>query len=230
VTKAFAYLRVSGKGQVSGDGFPCQREAIKRYAQANAVKLVREFCDEGISGGSDLVDRPALSEMRDALLSNGVRLFLIERVDRFGARPHDSGVHSRRVPEARVRNRVGYQNLTSCRDDPTRILMRQLLGVFFQYEKTLIVNKLRGARNRIRTAAGRCGDRKPYGYLDGEKAVIERMVSLRGAGMSYERIADELNRAGVPTRKAGKRWFGSTVNGILAQTAPSARTSIRKRA
>jgi DNA invertase Pin-like site-specific DNA recombinase len=30
--KAFAYLRVSGKGQVAGDGFPRQLSAIQVYA------------------------------------------------------------------------------------------------------------------------------------------------------------------------------------------------------
>ncbi len=32
MTKAFAHLRVSGKGQVQGDGFPRQLAAIKQYA------------------------------------------------------------------------------------------------------------------------------------------------------------------------------------------------------
>lgn len=223
--KAFAYLRVSGKGQVSGDGFPRQREATKRYAQANGVKLVREFREEGISGGSDLADRPALSEMRDALLSNGVRLVLIERLDRLA---RDLMIQESILADFRKHGFeiVSVSEPDLLQDDPTRILMRQLLGAFFQYEKTLIVNKLRGARNRIRTKKGRCEGRKPYGYLEGEKAVIERMERLRGSGISFERIADELNRDGVPTRKPGKRWFGSTVNGILKLRA----TAIRGRA
>jgi hypothetical protein len=32
--------------------------------------------------------------------------------------------------------------------------MRQMLGAFFQYEKTLLVAKLRGARQRIRVKDG----------------------------------------------------------------------------
>ncbi len=34
--KAVSYLRVSGKGQVDGDGFPRQRETIARYAERRA--------------------------------------------------------------------------------------------------------------------------------------------------------------------------------------------------
>jgi DNA invertase Pin-like site-specific DNA recombinase len=46
-TKAFAYLRVSGKGQIDGDGFPRQRAAIARYAKGHRIQLVDEFCEKG---------------------------------------------------------------------------------------------------------------------------------------------------------------------------------------
>jgi len=36
-TKAFAYLRVSGKGQVDGDGFSRQSTAITQYAHSQRV-------------------------------------------------------------------------------------------------------------------------------------------------------------------------------------------------
>jgi DNA invertase Pin-like site-specific DNA recombinase len=228
VTKAFAYLRVSGKGQVGGDGFPRQLETIRRYAQANEIRIAREFREKGVSGGTDLGDRPALSEMREALLSNGVRLVLIERLDRLA---RDLMVQESILADFRKHGFevVSVSEPDLLQDDPTRVLMRQLLGAFFQYEKTLIVNKLRGARNRIRVKEGRCEGRKPYGHLEGERAVIDRMTSLRRDGMSYERIAAELNNAAIPTRKAGKQWFGSTVNGILAARAKSPENRYAKR-
>jgi DNA invertase Pin-like site-specific DNA recombinase len=33
-----------------------------------------------------------------------------------------------------------------CRDDPSRILVRRIMGAFHEYEKQMIVIKLRGAR------------------------------------------------------------------------------------
>lgn len=60
-TKAFAYLRVSGRGRVDGDGFTRQLTAIKKYAAANKIKIVRVFREEGVSGTWE--DRPAFSEM-----------------------------------------------------------------------------------------------------------------------------------------------------------------------
>src|SRR5260370_292909 len=80
--KAFAYLRVSGKGQLDGDGFTRQRAAIESYAKAHGIKIVRFFEELGVSGTKDMDARPALQETLVALLSNGVKTVLIEKLDR----------------------------------------------------------------------------------------------------------------------------------------------------
>src|SRR5215469_1471148 len=66
-----------------------------------------------------------------------------------------------------------------CSTDPTRILMRQILGAVAAYDKAMVVLKLRGARERKRAATGRCEGAKPYGELPGEREVLQRMQSLR---------------------------------------------------
>jgi DNA invertase Pin-like site-specific DNA recombinase len=66
---------------------------------------------------------------------------------------------------------VSVAELDLMASDPTRILMRQLMGAVAQYGKSQIVLKLRGARMRMRAKEGRCEGRKPYGFLDGEGAV-----------------------------------------------------------
>jgi len=66
-------------------------------------------------------------------------------------------------------------------NDPTRILVRQMMGAVGQYEKSQIVLKLRGARIRKRAKEGRCEGRKPYGYYEGEGAALERLKALRAA-------------------------------------------------
>ena len=57
MVKAFAYLRVSGRGQIEGDGFTRQLEAITRYAKVNDIKIVEVFKDGGISGTKDVTER-----------------------------------------------------------------------------------------------------------------------------------------------------------------------------
>src|SRR3954454_2493488 len=80
--KAFAYLRVSGKGQIEGDGFTRQLAKIKAYAASHDIKIVRVFREEGVGGATELENRPALMEMLEALASNGTNLVLIEKLDR----------------------------------------------------------------------------------------------------------------------------------------------------
>jgi DNA invertase Pin-like site-specific DNA recombinase len=99
--------------------------------------------------------------------------------------------------------------------DPTRILMRQLMGAVAQYDKSQIVLKLRGARHRKKLAEGRCEGRKPYGAREGEEAVVARMRCLRADGLSYQQIAAKLNTEGVRARTTGKRWRAYVVNNIL---------------
>src|SRR5690349_10559244 len=81
-TRCFSYLRVSGKGQIEGDGFTRQRTAIEQYANAHGLKVVRWFEEQGVSGAKDLGNRPALQELMVALHSNGTRIVIIEKLDR----------------------------------------------------------------------------------------------------------------------------------------------------
>lgn len=217
---AFAYLRVSGKGQVEGDGFARQQEAIKKYAANHDIKIVRTFRDEGVSGTKDLADRPALSALLTALYSNGTRLVLVEKLDRLA---RDLMVQETIIGDLRKHgfDLVSVAEPDLLHDDPTRKLMRQIFGAISEYEKTMIVLKLRGARARAKAKGGRCEGAKPYGYRHGESVVLERMKALRASGMGFDRIAAALNEEGIRPRR-GERWWGLTVNKILKAQSTSA--------
>ena len=95
-----------------------------------------------------------------------------------------------------------------CRDDPTRKLMRQIFGAISEYEKTMIVIKLRGARQRKKARTGRGEGRKPYGHYPGEKRVVERMRALRKEGLGFDRLACTPQRRRVPhTQGDGLAWI-----------------------
>ena len=217
MTNAFAYLRVSGKGQVDGDGFTRQLVAVNRYASEHDIKIVHVFRDEGISGTKDLENRPALVEMMAALQGNGTKLVLIEKLDRLA---RDLLVQESIIGDL---GKKGFELISVMepdllQDDPSRKLMRQIFGAIAEYEKTMIVLKLRGARTRQRSKKGRCEGAKPYGHRDGEPLIRQRMQELRASGMGFDRIAAQLNAEGLPTR-SGKQWHGYVVNGILSRDA-----------
>jgi site-specific DNA recombinase len=213
MTKAFAYLRVSGKGQVEGDGFTRQLEAIKKYAAHADIKIVKVYREEGVSGTTDWESRPAFSEMMAAMLANGTRTVLVERLDRCA---RDLMVQESIIADFKRKGLsiISVNEPDLCSDDPSRVLMRQMLGAFFQYEKTLLVAKLKGARIRAKAANGVCEGRKPYGTRPGEVQVIERIRSLRDTGMAIDTIAETLNAEGIKPR-SGSQWYGSSVRNVL---------------
>jgi DNA invertase Pin-like site-specific DNA recombinase len=204
--KAFAYLRVSGKGQVDGDGFTRQLKAIKDYAAAHGIKIVRTFRDEGISGAKNLEDRPAFVEMMTELLSDGVKLVLLEKLDRLA---RDLMIQETIIGDLRKRgfDLISVMEPDLLKDDPTRILMRQVFGAIAQYEKSMIVLKLRGARARMRMKAGRCEGAKPFGYYEGEEGVIEHeRVTCRRHGLRPNRGRAQCGRY-CTTQGRKMAWF-----------------------
>jgi DNA invertase Pin-like site-specific DNA recombinase len=214
MTKAHAYLRVSGKGQVEGDGFTRQLKAIKEYAAAHDMKIVDVYREKGVSGTKDSADRPAWSELMTALHSNGVKVVIVEKLDRLA---RDLMVQETIVADLR---KHGFELVSVAEpdlmaNDPTRILVRQMMGAVAQYEKSQIVLKLRGARVRKRAKTGRCEGRKPYGFYEGEAAALDRAKTLRAEGLGFDRIAVRLNEEHVPTR-TGRPWHGVVINRILS--------------
>lgn len=210
---AFAYLRVSGRGQLSGDGFPRQNQAIRQYAKTSGIHIVHTFEERGVSGATDLDHRPALSALIEALHADGVKTVIVERVDRLA---RDLLVQESIIADLK---RNGFEVISVaepdlCSDDPSRVLMRQVLGAFAQYEKAMIVGKLRGARQRKRAKQGRCEGRQPYGVHRGEAETLQRMQQLRRQGESYEAIARALDKAGIKPRYAAA-WSPVVVNRIL---------------
>ena len=210
---AFAYLRVSGKGQVDGDGFPRQREAIRQYAAAHGIRIVCEYQEQGVSGSKGLEERPAFVEMTKALLANGTRMVIVENLSRLA---RDLMVQESIIGILRKGGfeLVSVQEPDLCSDDPSRVMVRQLFGSVAQYEKSNLVLKLRGARVRARARDGRCEGRKPYGERQGEAATIARATAMRKAGMTWDMIAQQLDADGLKTRYGGK-WIGATISKIV---------------
>ena len=211
--KAHAYLRVSGKGQVEGDGFTRHFKAIKGIRGGASDQDRQRVREEGVSGTKDLENRPALMDLMTALHSNGVKLVLVEKLDRLA---RDLMIQETIIGDLRKNgfDLISVAEPDLLQDDPSRKLMRQIFGAIAEYEKTMIVLKLRGARLRVKAKDGRCEGRKPYGFFEGEAEVLKRIKVLRAEGLGFDRVAAKLNEESIPTR-SGKPWHGVVINRIL---------------
>jgi len=97
-------------------------------------------------------------------------------------------------------------------DDPTRTLLRQMMGATAQYEKAMLVLKLRGARNRMKAAGGQGEGTRPFGSNAGEAETLARMLALAAdhtnnrtkvaAQLDAEGRAPPLAERGTHTRSA----------------------------
>jgi len=220
--EAVSYLRVSSKGQVHGDGFPRQRSAVAKYAKSNRLAIVAEFRDEGVSGTLPVQEREGFAALVERIASNGVRVVIVEKADRLARDLIESelGLRILRDLGVRVIEAEGGTDLTDGNDNPTAVLIRQVLGAVSEFEKSALVSKLRAARTRKRRETGRCEGVKPYGELAGEAEALAHAKRLRrkspktGRRRSYAQIAVKLEAEEHPTR-SGKPWTAEIVRGLL---------------
>jgi len=226
-TKAFAYLRVSGQGQLGGTGLDRQAQAIQKYAAANGVEIAETFREEGVSGTNDLDGRPALGRLIARLEANGVRLVVVENASRLARDLMVAELILDRFRKTGVKivEAEGGNDLTVGDDNPTAKLIRQVLGAVAEFDKAVLVAKLRWSRQAMRDAKGRCEGRKPFGTKPGEGEIMDRIVALyrkppKGDRLTFVEIAARLNAENVPTR-TGAKWSASTVRGIVNRSRKS---------
>lgn len=223
---AVAYMRCSGLGQNDGDTWARQESAVRKYAKAHGLAVADAdwFKDVGVSGTKDMGDRPGLAALLDRVESNGVRVVLVENATRLARDLMVSEVILAQLRDAGCRViscDSGTDLIDESDDDPTRRLIRQVLGAVAEFDRRVTVLKLRAARERIRRRAGRCEGRKPFGSRPGETAVIDRIRDLyrkpHGRDRrSLQKIVDILNNEGIPTR-TGKRWAKGTLHQIITR-------------
>lgn len=220
-TKAFGYVRVSGKAQVDGDGFERQGEEIARYCQDNGIALVKVYEECGVSGTKGEEDRPAFLEMVQAILANGVRTIVVEGLDRLAreVRIQESLILYLAAKEITLLSARTGENVTEAyMGDPMRRALVQIQAVFAELEKSLLVKKLRAARDRKRAREGKCEGRKNYSESD--PGLLERITSLRAEARTWADVAAELTRQGIKTR-TGRPWTAANVQ-VLASKAKRA--------
>lgn len=226
--KAVSYLRCSGLGQVGGDTWDRQLAAIQKCARANRLELVDEFRDAGVSGTKDLENRPGLAALLDRVESNGVRVVLVENATRLARDLMVSEVILQQLADAgcTVIAADSGTDLTADTDDPTRRLIRQVLGAVAEFDRRVTVLKLRAARERIRRRGQRCEGRKPFGSRPTEQAAIDRIRDLHRKPVgrprrSLREMCDVLNSEGIQTR-TGKPWTRQVLHKILQRGLPAA--------
>ena len=217
--QVFAYIRVSGRGQLDDGGPDRQREAIKRFCAQHDLTLAGETV-EAVSGTKDSIHRPELRRLLQRCQTSQIHSIVIERLDRLSRELLIQEVLLKELREAKVAlYAADGQTLMDCAtadQDPGRVAMRQMMGVFAQYEKNIGWMRMWEGRMREYKAKGYCGH-MPFGLKnDREKATLEYLLALIASEptLSYRQVAERMNAKGLKPRN-GKPWLGSSIHNTL---------------
>ena len=227
---AAAYARVSTDRQEQQESIGSQVEAVQRAAAEGGYDLPTEFLfiDDGYSGAR--LDRPALDRLRDLVSEGAIEAVLISAPDRLARH------YAYQVVVLEEFTRAGCEVIFlnhAFGQSPEEQMLLQIQGVFAEYERTLIKERMR--RGRLFAARqGRVnwGGNPPYGYqyirktettpqqlvvCEAEAVIVQQMYRwLVEEALSSYAIQKRLTEQHVPTRRPNQYgWAQSTVIGIL---------------
>lgn len=229
---AVGYLRVSTEGQADAFGLDVQRQTVEDYCAKHDLQLVALFHDE-TSGTNGLEHRIGLAQAL-GMIPDPAEILVIPRLDRLARDLVMSEQLLREVWDSGgtvVSCAEGEGNLKDDPDDPSRALIRQVLGAVAAYERSMIVLRMKRGRLAKKARGGYASGAPPYGYrADGHGNLVPEPAQQEGLaiikamhaeGASYRQIAAELNRREVPTKR-GKvgSWFPSTVSAAINRKVP----------
>ena len=181
--------------------------------------MVDLYRDAGLSGKN--MERPELQRLLGDAREHRFDVVLVTKVDRISRSLQDLV----KLLQALNEHAVDFAALDQDFDtgDPAGLLTFHVLGGFAQFERELMVQRVREAHlQRVKTRDWPCGP-VAYGYrkVDGrlveelkQAEVVRHIYRLYGEMRSYNGVARQLTEEGVPAPRGGK-WSGETVRGIL---------------
>ena len=100
--------------------------------------------------------------MMEKLLANGVRTIVVETASRFARDIVVQEVGYRMLKERGITLIAADKPDAFLDDTPTAKMVRQILGVVAEFEKSMLVSKLKGARDRKRATGVKVEGRKAH--------------------------------------------------------------------
>jgi len=204
-----AYYRTSSQSNIGTDkdSIKRQKQSVENYTKSNGMVIIKYFYDKGVSGSTDVFTRGSFLEMMNYCKENSIDTIVVEGADRIA---RDLLVME--TAFMYLTSKLGY-NLVSVAnpetfvdDTPTATLIRQILGVISQFEKSQIVEKLKGARKRKKVLNKKRGitSRNGNGKVEGRKFLTETHPELFELVVSYRKQIDRKTRQPLSYVKISK--------------------------
>jgi DNA invertase Pin-like site-specific DNA recombinase len=176
------YLRVSSNGQTTRN----QQRELQEVADRHCWDVVAVFEDAGISGSKGRDQRPGFDALMKAVARRDIDMVAAWSVDRLGRSLTDllgflTDLHAKGVDL--FLHQQGLDTST-----PSGRAMFQMLGVFAEFEKAMIRERVMAGLARARSEGKQLG-RRPVEQAKARK--VKAALDLRGQGLGIRRIARE---------------------------------------
>jgi DNA invertase Pin-like site-specific DNA recombinase len=171
------YLRVSTGDQTVEN----QRQALRAAAEHRGWTVVDEFVDQGIGGARGRDKRPALDRLLKAVVRRKIDIVAAWSVDRLGRSLQDLVLFLGELKAAGVDLYLDRQAVDTT--TPAGRALFQMLGVFAEFERSIIQERINAGIARARIIGTKSG--KPIGRakIDATKEAAIRTALASGKGI-----------------------------------------------
>jgi DNA invertase Pin-like site-specific DNA recombinase len=172
------YVRVSTDGQSVAN----QQRELEAVAQRHGWEVVGIFSDHGVSGTNE--QRPALTKLLHAVARKDVDVVAAWSVDRLGRSLQQLLAFLEELKAKGVDLYLHQQGVDT--STPAGKALFQMLGVFAEFERSLIVERVNAGLRRAR-AQGKCLGRPRVG-LDVEAKIRRELGKGRGIKATARKV------------------------------------------
>ena len=185
MTKRVAlYCRVSTDGQTVEN----QTRELEAVAKRHGWQIVETFTDQGISGAKGRDSRPGFDALHKAIARKEVDMVAAWSVDRLGRSLQDLVAFLGELHGKGVGLYLHVQGIDT--STPSGKMLFQMMGVFAEFERTMIQERIHAGLRRARANGKALGRPKT---LTPKQAAQIRI--LRADGMSFRKIAQQTKQS-----------------------------------
>ena len=203
--KAFGYYRLSNEELQTNESTSItnQRMLVTDYCKRNNITIVKEFVDDGRSGGN--FNRPAFQEMIKQLETYDVNMLLTKDLSRLGRDMVEASYYAEKYfPEHNIRYIATHDNFDSNEDNVLAPFQFAMNEVYLRDGSRKVRQVLKNKRERGEYCA--C---PPYGYKkvpqkhntlipdEATSDVVKKIFEMAANGNSSRKIAIELTEHGI---------------------------------
>jgi site-specific DNA recombinase len=201
----FAYYRLSIEEAQGGESSSIsnQRMIVQNYCRQHGITIVREFVDDGFSGGN--FDRPAFQDMMRQLQQGKANIVITKDLSRLGRDMRESSYYAEQFfPENGIHYIAIADNFDTERENVMAPFLFAMNEVYLRDGSRKVKDVLRSKRESGQYCA--C---PPYGYRKDRDdknrlapdevtaPVVQRIFERAANGDSSRKIALDLNADGV---------------------------------